>query len=390
MAPARDDDVAQVGDSGDDMSITAFPVLAPHLRSVAYPDNFKPNIQKYDGHSDPNIWLPTYYVAVKAAGGNFDHIAAYFPLVIGDTLSLWLNNLPAGNIKSWADLSQAFTSNFQATYHCPGNTFNFERVTMKPGKRLRDYTNRFFENRNTCVGVRDDQVDSYKKGLRDRKVFEKIHESSAAAVAPLMEVVNKLIDTKETLVHQFDHDGKQDAGTSSATGDACSKFRKRSLEVLALYGHRPLTFNVEEFNAVLDGPCTFHEGGTHTVRECQQFKRAFRAPKDPKRARSDGDRSSSNRYSNNRRDDRRGRQDNERRDDQRCGNKPLEDRREESDLPPPLETGNPNGPFQHAKRSINMIVGILKSSRRRRRYRKDSRKVQLIHTKPSQPLRWSE
>jgi hypothetical protein len=32
------------------------------------------------------------------AGGNFDHIAAYFPLVMGDAPSLSLNNLPAGSI----------------------------------------------------------------------------------------------------------------------------------------------------------------------------------------------------------------------------------------------------------------------------------------------------
>jgi hypothetical protein len=38
--------------------------------------------------------------------------------------------------------------------------------------------------------------------------------------------------------------------------------------VLAADGHRPSTFNVEEFNAVLDDPYTFHEGGTHMVREC--------------------------------------------------------------------------------------------------------------------------
>jgi hypothetical protein len=37
-----------------------------------------------------------------------------------------------------------------------------------------------------------------------------------------------------------------------------------------------------------------------------------------------------------------------------------------------------------------MIVGDLKSSSSRRRYRKDNCEVQLIHTKPSQPLRWSE
>jgi hypothetical protein len=88
VATARDDDAAQVGDNGDDMAITAFPTMAPCLRSVAYPNNFKPNIQKYDGRSDPNIWLSVYYVAVKAAGGNFDHMAAYFPMVMGDAPSL--------------------------------------------------------------------------------------------------------------------------------------------------------------------------------------------------------------------------------------------------------------------------------------------------------------
>jgi hypothetical protein len=164
-------------------------------------------------------------------------MAAYFPLVMGDTPSLWLNNLPAGSITSWADLSQAFTSNFQATYNRPGNVFNLERVTMKPSEWLRDYTNRFFENCNTCVGIRDDQViDSHKKGLRDHKVFEKIHESGATKVAPLMEVANKLIDTEEALVNQFDHDGKQDAGTSGAASDSSLKFRKRPSEVLAADG----------------------------------------------------------------------------------------------------------------------------------------------------------
>jgi hypothetical protein len=105
VAAAPGDDVAQVGDSGDDMVINAFPALAPHLRSVAYLDNFKPNIQKYDDRSDPNIWLLTYYVVLKATGDNFNHMAAYFPLEMGDTPSLWLNNLPTSSITLWADLS---------------------------------------------------------------------------------------------------------------------------------------------------------------------------------------------------------------------------------------------------------------------------------------------
>jgi hypothetical protein len=54
---------------------------------------------------------------------------------------------------------------------------------------------------------------------------------------------------------------------------------------------------------MLDSPCTFHEEVTHTVRECQQFKRAFRTPDDPKRPRGERDQSSSRRHNNNRRDD---------------------------------------------------------------------------------------
>jgi hypothetical protein len=46
VAAAKDNVATQVGDNGDDMVITAFPVFAPRLRSVAHPDNFKPNIQK--------------------------------------------------------------------------------------------------------------------------------------------------------------------------------------------------------------------------------------------------------------------------------------------------------------------------------------------------------
>jgi hypothetical protein len=43
--PVQDKGATQVGDNDDDMVVTAFPTLVPRLRSVAYPDNFKPNIQ---------------------------------------------------------------------------------------------------------------------------------------------------------------------------------------------------------------------------------------------------------------------------------------------------------------------------------------------------------
>jgi hypothetical protein len=108
-----------------------------------------------------------------------------------------------------------------------------------------------------------------------------------------MEVVNKLIDTDEVLVNQFDYDTKRDAGTSGTAGDSSSKLCKRPSEVLAAEVRQPSMLNVYEFNAALDNPSAFHKGGTHTIRECSQFKRVFRTPEDPMRPRGDGDRSSS-------------------------------------------------------------------------------------------------
>jgi hypothetical protein len=163
---------------------------------------------------------------------------------------------------SWVVLSKAFTSNFQATYSHRGNAFILGRVTMKSNERLRNYTNRFFENRNTCVGIRDDQVvECYKKGIRDHKILDKIHESRATIVAALMDIVNKLIDTNKALVNQFDFFAQRDAGTSSTAADSSSKLRKQQSEVFVVERHRPSMFNIDEYNVALDSACNVQRGG---------------------------------------------------------------------------------------------------------------------------------
>jgi hypothetical protein len=73
-----------------------------------------------------------------------------------------------------------------------------------------------------------------------------------------MEVMNKLIDTDEVLVNQFDSNAKRDAGTFGTARDSSSKLRKQPSEVLAAEARRPSTFNADEFNEVLDSPYAFH------------------------------------------------------------------------------------------------------------------------------------
>jgi hypothetical protein len=48
----------------------------------------------------PQHMATNLHIAVRAAVGSYDHMAAYFPLVMGEGPLFWLNNLPAGSINS--------------------------------------------------------------------------------------------------------------------------------------------------------------------------------------------------------------------------------------------------------------------------------------------------
>jgi hypothetical protein len=65
-------------------ALNNFPAFLQHIRTIRYPKDFKPAIEKYDGRSDPSIWLKMYSIAALASRGNEDHMAGYFPLVMGE------------------------------------------------------------------------------------------------------------------------------------------------------------------------------------------------------------------------------------------------------------------------------------------------------------------
>jgi hypothetical protein len=191
---------------------------------------------------------------------NEDHMAGYSPLVIGKTPLLWLDNLPAECITSWETLSCLFTTNYQVTYNRPGNTHHLARVWMRRDETLSEYTNRYFENRNTLAGAKDEDIIAYyKKGITNIKLFKKIHEGDAHTIADLMAYVDKLVDTQDAFMHGFNGEDHDDGGNRS---------RKQSCEAYMADPPRPSTFHEGDFNVVMDGQCQFHRDAKHTMREC--------------------------------------------------------------------------------------------------------------------------
>jgi hypothetical protein len=143
-------------------------------------------------------------------------MAEYFPLVMGKAPLLLLDNLPAECITSCATLSRLFTTNYQATYNRTDNTHHLAKVRMRRDETLREYTNRYFENRNTLASVKDEDVIAYyKKGITNIKLFEKIHEADAHTIDHLMAYVDKLVDTQDAVMHDFNGEDHDDGGTRS-------------------------------------------------------------------------------------------------------------------------------------------------------------------------------
>jgi hypothetical protein len=127
---------------------------------------------------------------------------------------------------------------------------------MRRDETLWEYTNCYFENRNTLVGVKDEDVITYyKKGVTNIKLFEKIHEADAHTIADLMAYVDKLVDTQDAVMHDFNREDHDDGGNRS---------RKRFGEAYMADPPRPSTFLEGDFNMFMDDQCQFHRDAKHT------------------------------------------------------------------------------------------------------------------------------
>jgi hypothetical protein len=78
------------------------------VRVGRFPKHFwAPNyIVKYDGKTNPSVWLVVYHLACMVGG----RIATYFSF--SSSQSTWLDHLPTDSINCWEDLKEIFTGNF--------------------------------------------------------------------------------------------------------------------------------------------------------------------------------------------------------------------------------------------------------------------------------------
>ncbi|XP_039834394.1 uncharacterized protein LOC120695151 [Panicum virgatum] len=386
----RDDDY----DLTDDLD--GFSAFSDRLRAIQWPATFKPvGIEKFDGESDPKTWLRTYAIAVRAAYGNNDIMAAYFPVMMSRQGQNWLEALPAGSINSWQDLCTAFVQYYPEAYPGPKTRWDLGNITQRPSESLRDYIKRYFANRNMIMDVDDrDVIYHFHQGLHSIKLWRKMFESNPKTISDMMAVVNKHSDMEDAEhAHRrhkdrrepVDHPHHKDDDLARLGGDhpprhsknrdhaesSKARDRKRGPDNTIAVADRPqqhTSLDQEELDRLLDAKCPWHNDANHTTCECHALSNSV-ALEEPKRPRlNDCERPGSSRSSHGR------------------GGRNRSPRRDEE-----TQQGNRSpSTFQEEQRVVNITYGGSSAPSYRRSIKLHNRDVNSVFRHIVEPLRWSK
>ena len=158
------------------------------------PKRFKPSptdADKYDGQEEPKTWIEDYLQNVILMKGNQIAAMQCFQLYLKDSARAWLRGLPAGSIRSWEDLVEAFVKKFQATFKRPVGIDELRRCVQKQGKPMRTYIARFTKILNATINVYVDRaINAFSDSIRREKHIEELGQLKPKTITELMEIAN--------------------------------------------------------------------------------------------------------------------------------------------------------------------------------------------------------
>jgi hypothetical protein len=271
--------------------------LAPHLRMVVWPPKFRPHLpEKYDGTVNLEEFLQIYSTSILTVGGNEVVMANYFSVALTGTARSWLMNLPEGTLHSWSELCRQFTANFESAYARPGNETDLHAIQQRPRESLRSFIQRFSQVRNTIPCISNASVVvSFRQGVRDEKMLEKLATHDVQDVSALLSLTDKCVKATEgrawhsPAAQAAKGESKPSAGAQAQGGGNDKKKKKKAGGNQPLAGaptaaavaagggrggprgdkrpHQPSNSNNGSMK------CPVHNSTRHTASECREIKK---------------------------------------------------------------------------------------------------------------------
>jgi hypothetical protein len=183
-------------------------VFSREIRTATFPQRFRQptTIVKYNGETDPRVWLDDYRLACQLGEATSDEvIIRNLPLHLADSARTWLEHLPASQIHNWDDLVRTFVGNFQGTYVRPGNSWDMCSCTQKPGESLRDFIRRFSKCFTKHPSVAQSEiVNAFLEGTTCRDLMRELGRSPPVDSNELFDIATSFASGEEAVGAIFD------------------------------------------------------------------------------------------------------------------------------------------------------------------------------------------
>jgi hypothetical protein len=266
-------------------------------------------VPRYDGDTNPSVWLEDYRLACHAVGVTDDlFVIKNLPLYLGDSARMWLEHLPRDKIQDWTDLRRVFVGNFQGTYTRPGKQWELRNYKQHPGESLHEYI-RCFSKRCTELpdATDNDVISAFQNGMTCTSLNHRLGRRMSCTTRELLDIASNHADGEEavaTTLNTPQGKGKQvlnqGEGTSSHSRKKKKKKKKKNdkqrrddnfVAAVERKASRPKgnaakpAPSRDHFEKLLDAPCPHHEAPVkHTLRECRFMKSYVRSTLKPKMA----------------------------------------------------------------------------------------------------------
>ncbi|KAK1693249.1 hypothetical protein QYE76_009946 [Lolium multiflorum] len=289
--------------------------FGPMIRGEPYPVGFKGprDIEKYDTHIDPTVWIDSYAMAMGIQGHSELLAARYLPLMMDGVNRHWFNTLTVNSIDSWEEARAAFIQHFASAYTRATTIEDLDRCVQGPRESTRRWVQRWQDMWTTSSGISTDTaIYCFRRCCRYEPLSAKLRRVSRdnISISELFDIATRYADEDPTVDSDDEYGQRRNrrpAHTEPRRGDYRFAGRSNNGKRRGEGGHNELVATTDyeqrepksfrrdtrapredrpqpkrfDARSLLDAPCIYHskEGkpANHTTGNCYSLKQIERA-----------------------------------------------------------------------------------------------------------------
>jgi hypothetical protein len=170
---------------------------------MCFPKHFwaPKNIIRYDGKTNPSVWLEDYHLACRVGRVDDDlFIIQFISIYLADIARAWLDHLPRNSIDCWEDLKEIFIGNFQGTYVRPSNPWDLKGCQQKQSESLWDYIQRFSRKCHELPKIYDtDIISAFSSNTNYQTLVHELGRDEPKTMKELLDIGTRHASSEEAI-----------------------------------------------------------------------------------------------------------------------------------------------------------------------------------------------